>query len=74
MQYAFLAAGARSALVTLWRVPDQAAADFVQAFYLELKGGYPAATALARVRARWIAAADQRAHPSRWAAFVLVGA
>ena len=74
MQYAFLAAGARSALVTLWRVPDQAAADFVQAFYLELKGGYPAATALARVRSRWIAAADQRAHPSRWAAFVLVGA
>ncbi len=73
MQYAFLAAGARSALVTLWRVPDQAAADFVQAFYLELKAGHPAATALARVRSRWIAATDERSHPSRWAAFVLVG-
>ncbi len=74
MQYAFLAAGARSALVTLWRVPDQAAADFVQAFYVELKAGHPAAAALARVRSRWISAGDERAHPSRWAAFVLVGA
>ncbi len=74
MQYAFLAAGARSALVTLWKVPDQAAADFIQAFYAELKAGLPAATALARVRARWIAAGGERAHPSRWAAFILVGA
>ncbi len=73
MQYAFLSAGARGALVTLWRVPDRAAAEFSEAFYAEVKRGSSAAEALRKVRAEWIAAGDERAHPSRWAGFVLVG-
>ncbi len=73
MQYAFLSAGARGALVTLWRVPDRAASEFAQAFYAELKRGKSAALALRTIRAQWIAAGDDRAHPSRWAGFVLVG-
>jgi CHAT domain-containing protein len=73
MQYAFLSAGARGALVTLWRVPDEAAADFAEAFYAEVKAGTPHAEALRRIRVRWMTAGDDRSHPSRWAGFVLVG-
>jgi len=73
MQYAFLSAGARAALVTLWRVPDRAAAEFAQAFYSLVKGGALPAEALRRIREEWIAAGDARSHPSRWAGFILVG-
>lgn len=73
MQHAFLAAGAGGALVTLWRVADRSAAEFVSRFYEGLKAGRTAPEALAAVRAAWIDASDERSHPSRWAAFVLVG-
>jgi CHAT domain-containing protein len=73
MQHAFLSAGAGGALVSLWRVADRSAADFVRRFYQEVRAGRRPADALAAVRAEWIAATDDRSHPSRWAAFVLVG-
>ena len=73
MQHAFLAAGARSTLVSLWRIADRSAADFMRQFYEGIKGGRPPAEALAAVRASWIEAGDDRSHPSRWAPFVLVG-
>ena len=73
MQYAFLSAGARATLVTLWRVPDRAAAEFSQAFYTLVKEGAAPAEALRRVRERWIVEGGERAHPSRWAGFILVG-
>ena len=70
LPYAFLAAGARGVLVTLWRVSDRAAADFMEEFYGEIHRGVSPETALRRVRQRWVGA---RAPPSEWAAFVLVG-
>lgn len=73
LPYAFLAAGARGAVVTLWRVGDRSAADFMQSFYQELHAGRPPAEALVDVRRRWISAGGAAAHPSRWAPFVLVG-
>jgi len=73
MQHAFLAAGARNVVVTLWRVADRSTADFMRQFYTELKAGRSAAEALARVRTEWIRSGDERAHPWRWAPFVLVG-
>jgi CHAT domain-containing protein len=69
LPHAFLAAGARAVVVTLWRVDDQAAADFMTDFYRELAAGRAAAEALRRARER-----RRGEHPSRWAAFVLVGA
>jgi CHAT domain-containing protein len=74
LPYAFLAAGARGALVTFWRVPDQTAADFSEAFYREIRRGHHPAEALARVKAAWRSAGGDRSHPSRWAAFAFVGA
>jgi CHAT domain-containing protein/tetratricopeptide (TPR) repeat protein len=69
LSHAFLAAGARRVLVTLWRVRDRSAADLMGDFYRELRAGHPAEEALRRVRARRVTD-----HPSQWAPFILVGA
>jgi CHAT domain-containing protein len=68
LPHAFLAAGARAVVVTLWRVEDQTAADFMTDFYREIAGGRQPAEALRVARER-----RRGEHPSRWAAFVLVG-
>jgi CHAT domain-containing protein len=65
-------AGARSALGTLWRVNDRAAADLIVAFYQALQD--PAVSrAAALQRAQRAALQDPRnAHPAYWAAFLLI--
>jgi tetratricopeptide (TPR) repeat protein len=73
LSHAFLAAGARATLVTLWRIADRSASDFMQAFYRELHAGVPPAQALLVVRRRWVVAGGAQGHPSHWAPFVLVG-
>lgn len=73
LPHAFLAAGARGVLVTLWRIGDRSAADFMGDFYRELHGGTSPAEALMVVRRRWIASGGAAAHPAHWAPFVLVG-
>ncbi|MEO7138028.1 MAG: CHAT domain-containing tetratricopeptide repeat protein [Gemmatimonadales bacterium] len=73
LSHAFLAAGARATLVTLWRITDQSAADFMKDFYQELHAGVSPAEALRVVRQKWITGSGPSAHPSRWAPFVLVG-
>jgi CHAT domain-containing protein len=67
---AFLAAGARSLLVSLWEVDDAATRDLMVAFY----DGYLAHGDKARAL-RDAAAAVRRDHPDPrlWAAFILVG-
>ncbi len=73
LPHAFLAAGARGTLVTLWRVADRSAADFMGDFYRELHDGRSPAEALRVVRHKWMTGGGPSAHPSRWAPFVLVG-
>ena len=73
LPHAFLAAGARGTLVTLWRIEDQSAADFMREFYREVYSGQSPAAALKVVRRRWQSSGGPSAHPSRWAPFVLVG-
>ena len=74
LPHAFLAAGARGVVVTLWRIGDRSAADFMRDFYRHLRAGQSAAAALLAVRREHLAAHDVSAHPSRWAPFVLVAA
>jgi CHAT domain-containing protein len=71
LPHAFLAAGARGAVVTLWRIDDEAAASFMQEFYRRLHEGDSPAEALAMVRRERIAASHS--DPAHWAPFVLVG-
>lgn len=73
LSHAFLSAGARSALVTLWPVTDRSTARFMTEVYRELHGGRPAAEALRSVRKRWIGAGDATSHPAYWAPFILLG-
>jgi CHAT domain-containing protein len=72
LPHAFLAAGARGVVVSLWRITDRSAADFMERFYRELQLGRPPAQALVNVR-RSLVEDPELSHPSRWAAFVLVG-
>src|SRR6185369_3569649 len=70
---AFLAAGARSTVTTLWRVADAPTADFMRLFYLHLAKGEPKATALRAAKVNFIRSGSQLAEPRYWAAFVLNG-
>ena len=73
LPHAFLAAGARGVVVTLWRVADSFTAEFMEEFYAQVAAGRPPAEALHSVRRRWIEGGGPRWHPARWGAFVLVG-
>ena len=75
----FLGAGARSLLVTLWRVDDEAIALQVGAFYRALQGGEGRAAALQRAQLDFLALGREGPefgvyrHPAYWAPFVLLG-
>lgn len=73
LPHAFLAAGARGVVVTLWRIDDRSTARFMGDFYRELHAGRDPADALLRARRARITAGGAEAHPSRWAPFVLTG-
>ncbi|MCH8314608.1 MAG: CHAT domain-containing protein [Planctomycetes bacterium] len=70
----FFAAGARSALVSLWRVNDESTtnlmADFYSLWHAESSDRMPLAAAL---REAQLTLRRQRAHPAFWAPFILVG-
>ena len=70
---AFLAAGARSTVTTLWRVPDATTASFMRLFYHHLQRGASRAEALRRAKLRFLEEGGALAHPHYWAAFVLTG-
>lgn len=72
LPHAFLAAGARGVLVTLWRVEDRETADFVTQFYSHLRVGSPPAEALRITREQWISSRSN-ASAAAWAPFVLIG-
>ncbi len=69
---AFLSAGARTVVATLWPVRDRAAADFMVEFHAALAGFDPIG-ALARTQRRWARASDHRAHPFYWSSAVAMG-
>lgn len=68
---AFLYAGARNVIATLWRVEDRGAAEFAARFYRHFPG-VPAAEALALAQRDMLAEPKWRA-PYYWAGYVLSG-
>jgi CHAT domain-containing protein len=69
---AFLYAGTRAAVVSLWRVEDESTALLMTRFYARIGRGDPPGLALQRAKAEL--RADARfAHPFFWAAFLLYG-
>ncbi|MDQ6906023.1 MAG: CHAT domain-containing protein [Chloroflexota bacterium] len=69
---AFLHAGARSVLVSLWRVDDPATAAFMVDFYRAYRAGHDKANALGQAVAHVRSVASWH-HPFYWGAFSLVG-
>ena len=76
---AFLLAGSRSVLATLWEVDDRSTVELMEGFYKGLvqsgettKAANGQAKALARVQ-RQLKNSTQYTHPFYWAPFVLVG-
>jgi CHAT domain-containing protein len=69
---AFLQAGARSLIVSLWSVDDSSTASFMKAFYSAYHGGVDKAQALSQAVAHVREQADWQ-HSFYWGAFVLMG-
>jgi len=71
---AFLAAGARSLVMSLWPVEDAATNEFMQLFYQYLLSGESKTQALRAAQCAFIARSDPiHIHPYYWGAFRLVG-
>ena len=70
---AFLLAGARSTVSSLWKVSDWATAHLMTRFYRRLAEGAGRAEALRQAKLEMLRAGGDLSHPSSWAAFVLTG-
>ena len=71
--YAFLYAGARSAVATYWKVQDTATTDLMRALYLELGHGRTKADALRAAQLQLARSQTELRQPFYWAAFELMG-
>lgn len=70
---AFLAAGAGATVASLWKVEDQATAEFMRLFYSGLAQGLGKAEALQKAKLALRGSETRFADPRHWAAFVLTG-
>lgn len=79
LQRSLTVAGARSTLLSLWKVDDAATAEFMVRFYKRLKAGEGRADALAAVQAEFRSGSvrgpkgEDWSTPYHWAAWQLVG-
>jgi CHAT domain-containing protein len=74
LRRAIAVAGARSSLLSLWKVSDEATAAFMEAYYRRLKAGEERAAALAATQQSFRSHPNPTwRHPYVWAAFQLSG-
>jgi len=74
LKRAIAVAGARSSLLSLWKVDDRATAAFMQNFYRKLQAGMGRADALAATQKEFRQSSNPSwRHPFVWAAFQLSG-
>jgi len=70
---ALLAAGASSAVTTMWDVADRASAEFMTQFYYSLSRGESNAAALRQAKLQFLHSQLEWSHPRFWAGYVLNG-
>ena len=69
---AFLGAGARSVLVSLWAIDDNATFEFMKLFYRNIRHGNSASVSLNRAM-RSLRESEKFSDVKHWAPFVLIG-
>ena len=69
---AFLAAGARSVLVALWAIDDEATMVFMKSFYQQLKEGKTASAAVQQSM-KFLRESEEYSEMKYWAPFQLIG-
>jgi CHAT domain-containing protein len=70
LRRAFVLAGARTLVMSLWKVPDQQTKDLMIDFYNRILAGKPIAEAL---REAQLATKEEYTHPYYWGAFICQG-
>ena len=70
---AFLLAGARSVVVSLWNVSDTSTSRLMKYFYQNLTGGLGNAAALRKAKLQMLGGVKQTRHPYYWSSFVMIG-
>ena len=69
---AFLGAGARSVIVSLWAIDDKATLEFMKIFYQKLSKGKSASVSLNRAM-KFLRESEKFSEVKYWAPFVLIG-
>lgn len=70
---AFLSAGARSVVASLWNVDDRATATLMESFYRHLAAGASVRDALRMAQVDFIKDYGNKAQPYFWAGFEVIG-
>jgi CHAT domain-containing protein len=70
---AFLYAGARSVVVSLWNVSDISTGQLMKKFYQHLTGGMSNAAALRKAKLQMLSSGQETRHPYYWSSFVMAG-
>jgi CHAT domain-containing protein len=70
---AFLTAGAKSVVASLWSVEDRSTATLMESFYQHLAAGLTVSEALRHAQLDFIKDYGEKAQPYLWAGFVVVG-
>ena len=70
---AVLAAGAASAVTTLWDIADRPSAELMTQFYVALGGGQSRADSLRQAKLQLLRSNSAWSHPYYWAGYLLTG-
>jgi CHAT domain-containing protein/tetratricopeptide (TPR) repeat protein len=70
---ALIAAGAQSAVTTLWDVTDRSGSELMKQFYFALRGGTSTGSALRDAKLAFLRSPLAWSRPRYWAAYVLTG-
>jgi len=70
---AFLSAGARSVVVSLWSVSDISTGHLMKSFYQQLAGNLSNAAALRLAKLEMLHGTTETRHPYYWAPFIAIG-
>ena len=72
--HAFMYAGAKSIIASLWNVDDEQTPDLMEKFYTALCQGHSKAKAIQKAKVAYLKDADHfKAHPYYWSGFMVIG-